>query len=229
MTETVPLTGQRLGLLRPIEHSPRTASSSDPAAPSTPLLLPPLAPVAMSTRRTLDFDLETVAAGYADPEWVPSTITAWAYSWGDDVEVDALPVRFMYDRPARRRFLRPLLDAIQEADVLTGHNVLRFDLPVLQADLMRLGLPSLPARLVQDTIRLPRSKGFKKGQDNLAVLMDVRAEKLPLNFEQWAAAYAEPGLETVKNRVAGDVRQHMLIRGEMRARGWLVAPRVWSP
>ena len=194
-----------------------------------PSTLPPLVLVGESTRRTLDFDLETVAAGYADPEWVPNTVTAWAFSWGDTVEVDALPVKYLYDRKARRRFLQPLLDAIDDADVLTGHNVIRFDLPVLQAEVMRLELPSLPRKLVQDTIRLPRSKGFKKGQDNLAVLMQVEAEKLPLNFEQWAAAYAEPGLETVKERVGGDVRQHMLIRDQMRARGWLAAPRMWGP
>lgn len=228
MTATDPLTGRRLGLLRPIEHSPPTASSSGRSEPST-LTLPRLKPVAERPRRTLDFDIETLAAGYADPEWVPSTVTAWAFSWGDTIEVDALPVRHLYDRKARRRFLQPLLRALEDADVLSGHNIIRFDLPVLQAEVMRLGLPSLPTRLVQDTIRLPRAKGFKKGQDNLAVLTGVREEKLPLNFEQWAAAYSERDLGTVKERVAGDVRQHMRLREQMRERGWLVAPRMWSP
>lgn len=183
-----------------------------------------------STRRLLDFDIETVAAGYADPQWVPSTVTAWAFAWGSDVvEVDALPVAAFYDVAARRRFLKPLLAALDEADVVTGHNVLRFDLPVLQAEVMRLGLPSLRPVLVQDTIRLPRSKGFKKGQDNLGVLLDVPLGKLPLNFQQWADAYAENDLATVKERVATDVRQHMLIRQQMRARGWLRPPRMWAP
>ena len=229
MTETVPSTGLRLGLLRPIEHSPRTASSSVPSGPSTQSTLPPLQPVPEAARRTLDFDLETVAAGYADPQWVPSTVTAWAFSWGDTIEVDALPVKYLYDRKARRRFLEPLIQAIHEATVLTGHNLIRFDLPILQAELMRLGMDSLPGRLVQDTIRLPRSKGFKKGQDNLGTLLDIPEEKLPLNFEQWAAAYADPSLATVKERVAGDVRQHLALRDAMRDRGWLAAPRMWSP
>jgi hypothetical protein len=35
-------------------------------------------------RRILDFDIECVAAGYADPEWVPSHITAIAWSWVDE-------------------------------------------------------------------------------------------------------------------------------------------------
>jgi DNA polymerase elongation subunit (family B) len=160
---------------------------------------------------------------------VPSTVTAWAYSWGDGIVVDALPVRSFYDVEARRRFLEPLYAAIGQADVVTGHNLLRFDLPILQAEAMRLGMPSLEPVLVQDTIRMPRAKGFKKGQDNLGVLLDVPAEKLALNFQQWADAYAEPDLWTVKDRVAGDVRQHMQIREAMKQRGWLSAPRKWSP
>ena len=37
--------------------------------------------------RILDFDCETLAAGFADPEWVPNRITAIAWSWigTDDV------------------------------------------------------------------------------------------------------------------------------------------------
>lgn len=223
-------TGLPLASLRPIAPSPRTESPSAQAGRSTPRLSR-LKLVPTSSRRLLDFDIETVAAGYADPQWVPSTVTAWAFSWGwgDDVTVAALPVRSFYSVRARRRFLGPLLEALREADVVTGHNVLRFDLPVLQAEVMRLGLPSLRPVLVQDTIRLPRSKGFKKGQDNLGTLLDVPLEKLPLNFQQWADAYAEKDLGTVKDRVAGDVRQHMLIREEMRKRGWLKPPRMWSP
>lgn len=221
-------TGLRLGSLRPIAPSRRTESSSAPPERSTQSLSR-LRQVPASTRRLLDFDVETVAAGYADPQWVPSTVTAWAFSWGQDIQVEALPVADFYDVEARRAFLRPLLDALAQADVVTGHNVCRFDLPILQAECMRLGLPSLSTVLVQDTIRLPRAKGFKKGQDNLGVLLDVPLGKLPLNFQQWAEAYAEPNLHTVKERVAGDVRQHMLIREQMRVRGWLRPPRMWSP
>jgi DNA polymerase elongation subunit (family B) len=222
-------TGLPLASLRPIKPSQATESPSDPPELSTPSRLPNLTPVPVASRKLLDFDIETVAAGYADPQWVPSTVTAWAYSWGGDIVVEALPVAKFYDVEARRRFLEPLIHELGQADVVTGHNVLRFDLPVLQAEVMRLGMPSLPPLLVQDTIRLPRSKGFKKGQDNLGVLLAVPVGKLPLNFQQWAEAYAEPDLGTVKDRVAGDVRQHMLIREAMRDRGWLTPPRRWQP
>jgi len=165
-------------------------------------------------------------------------VTAWAYCWVADVSihdtaavtVEALPPSAFYDIDARRRFLLPLLAAIEQADVVTGHNILRFDLPVLNAECMKLGLPSLEPVLAQDTIRLPRSKGFKKGQDNLSHALSVPEEKLPLNWAQWQAAYGEPDLATVKERCASDVAMHVEMRAAaMRERGWLKPPRIWSP
>lgn len=191
--------------------------------------LSPPAPIARTSRRTLDFDLETVAAGFADPDWVPQTVTAWAACWTDDdnVVVRALPPVDFYDLDARRRFLQPLAALIADAGVVTGHNIIRFDLPVLNADLMRVGLPPLEPVMVQDTIRLPKSKGFKKGQDVLSAVLGVEAEKLPLHWGAWAAAYADDSLATVKARVVGDVRQHMQLRERMREQGWLMTPKMW--
>lgn len=225
-----------------------------------------MAPLPASSRRVLDFDLETVAAGFADPDWVPQTITAWAYCWIDNsrvveaseyhklqvahpsgdklgvsgqepgvsgreptVTVDTLAVADRENLDARRAFLEPLVEAVRQADVVTGHNILRFDLPVLNAECMRVGLPQLDPVLAQDTIRLPKSKGFKKGQDVLAGLLGVQAEKLPLNWWEWQQAYADPSHVSIRERVAGDVRQHMQLREAMRKRGWLMAPRLWRP
>jgi hypothetical protein len=42
----------------------------------------------------LDFDCETLAAGFADPEWVPNRITAIAWSW---VGEDAVETRTILD------------------------------------------------------------------------------------------------------------------------------------
>lgn len=139
-----------------------------------------------------------------------------------------LPVAHLHDVAERREFLRPLAERIAGAGVVTGHNILRFDLPILAAELMRVGLPSVGSLMAQDTIRLPRTKGFKKGLDNLGVLLGVREEKIPLNWQEWQNAYAEPDLHTVRERVTSDVRMHKLVREEMRERGWLQAPRLWK-
>lgn len=222
-------TGPMLAPLRPLRRSQPTESPA-PTLLSTPVRLPKLQRVPPSFRRLLDFDLETVAAGFADPEWVPQTITAWAHTWdGNHVEVATLAVADFYNLNARRQFLAPLREAIRQADILTGHNITRFDLPVLNADLMRVGLDPLDPVLVQDTIRLPKSKGFKKGQDVLSDVLGVKARKQAMNWAEWAAGYASADHALIRDRVAGDVRQHVELRQRMLEAGWLQPPRMWKP
>jgi DNA polymerase elongation subunit (family B) len=181
--------------------------------------------------RILDFDIETVAAGFADPDWVPQKITCVAWSWigSEEVEVRISTAAGLFGRPElRARMLRPLLAAINEADMLTGHNILRFDLPVLNSECLRLGLPTVPSILVQDTMKLGAwTKGFKKGQDNLGRMLKVKDEKLALDWQAWQDAYDEKGWVTIKERCVSDIRQHKQIRAEMIARNMLAAPRRW--
>lgn len=216
-------TEQPLGVKLLRAHSLHTSLTT--ASPLKLRRLPPSKPI-----RVLDFDIETVAAGFADPQWVPNRTICWAYCWTDEQEarVSALPVRDFYNHEARRRFLRPLFDIIAEADVLTGHNIVRFDLPVLNAECLLLGLPRIGSKMIQDTIQLPKSKGFKKGQDNMGFAFGVKAEKLPLSWAQWEAAYAEPDLATVKERCASDVLMHIELREKMRQVGLLQPPKMWG-
>lgn len=182
--------------------------------------------------RILDFDIETRAAGYADPEWVPDDVMCYAWSWLDDDHVECRvsgPDACFGPYEKQRRWLKPLRDKLVEADIVTGHNVLRFDLRVLNANFMRFGLPSLPPLRVIDTMRLPKTKGFKKGQDNLGVLLGIDLHKLPLNHQEWDQAYRVKGWPTVKERCAGDVEQHKLILAAMRERRWVRDPVVWRP
>ena len=209
-----------------LHAAPRSHTSEDSPTSST-TRLKTATRLPSSSRRILDFDIECVAAGFADPNWVPVTVTAYAYSWigQDHVQVDALPVRHFYNPRMRARFLRPLWAALEAADVWTGHNILRFDLPVLDGEALKLGLPRLPARLVQDTIGIRKIRA-KKGQDVLSAVLGVVDDKLPLNWAQWEAAYGEKTLDTVKARVGGDVIQHKALRVAMADHGWLPAPRM---
>jgi DNA polymerase elongation subunit (family B) len=182
-------------------------------------------------QRVLDFDIETVAAGFADPDWVPQKITCVGWSWigEEEVEVRVSTAAGLFGKPElRARMLRPLLKAIGQADLLTGHNIVRFDLPVLNSECLRLGLPTVPPKLVQDTIRLrARTKGFKKGQDNIGRMLRVPAEKLSLDWQAWQDAYDEKGWETIKERCVSDIRQHKQIREAMIERKMLAPPRMW--
>jgi DNA polymerase elongation subunit (family B) len=183
--------------------------------------------------RVLDFDIETIAAGFADPDWVPQKVTCIAWSWIGSDEVNVMTCggsRGLYEDPGMRRsMLVTFLRSYNRADMVTGHNLLRFDLPVLNADIMRLGLPPLGPVLVQDTMRIPRSKGFKKGQDNLAGLLETYERKLALDWQQWEEAYATEGWPVVKDRARSDVIMHKEMRAKLLERGMLKAPTTWRP
>lgn len=181
----------------------------------------------------LDFDIETIAAGFADPEWVPQKVTCIAWSWigSDEVRVETCGGSAgLYERPEwRRDLLADFLVYYNRADIVTGHNLLRFDLPVLNSDAMRLGLPVLGPKPVQDTMRLPRSKGFKKGQDNLAGLVKTYERKLALDWQQWEDAYATHGWPVVRDRARSDVIMHKELRARLIERGWLKPAVTWHP
>jgi len=180
--------------------------------------------------RILDFDVETVAAGFADPDWVPQKITCVAWGWiGEDkVQSRVCGPAGIYGTPAKRAFmLEQLLKQIEKADLLTGHNIVRFDIPVINAEAMRLGLDPIRKAFVQDTMRVVKSKGFKKGQDNLGRLLKTRDDKLPLDWQAWQDAYDEDGWATIRRRCESDVIQHKQVRAALLERGFLHSPRAW--
>lgn len=197
--------------------------------PVPSLEMPTLEWAEMKPKRILDFDVETIAAGFADPQWVPQKITCVAWSWvGEDIcHSKICGPTGIFGNPGRRAsMLKPLLKAIGEADMVTGHNILRFDLRVVNAECMRLGLPVIRRVLVDDTMRLPKSTGFKKGQDVLGKLYRLERGKLALNWQDWQDAYDEKGWPTVRERAESDVLMHKEIREELRSLGYLKTP-VW--
>ena len=181
--------------------------------------------------KVLDLDIETVAAGFGDPDWVPQKITCVAWSWigADLVESRICGPSGIFGQPnLRAEMLAPLVRAIREADVVTGHNLLRFDLPIVNAECLRLGLEPLEPVRVQDTIRIVRTKGFKKGQGNIARMLHL-GDKMDMDWQAWQDAYDEDGWATIRARCESDVRQHKLVREGMRDRHWLKRERVWRP
>jgi len=181
--------------------------------------------------RILSFDLETLAAGYADPAWVPDKITCAAWSWVGEKRVHSLITGKdgFFSRELRGERIRPLLDAIAESDTLIGHNVVRFDLRTLQAECMRFGFPKLRPVRVQDTIRLGKTKGLKKGQDDLSYMVGSPVRKQTMNWEQWDRAYEEDDWATVISRCVTDVKGHKVLWERLRDRGYLQAPTMWAP
>lgn len=180
--------------------------------------------------RILDFDIEALAAGYADPAWVPDKITccAWSFVGSDQVDATISDKEGFFSRKRRGKMLEPLIEAMNSADILTGHNIIRYDLPVIQAECMRIGLPPIGPYRVQDTIRMRKTKGFKKGQDNLGRLLHSLQQKEAMDWEAWDQEYERDGWPAIISRCKTDVIQHKQIREEMIERGWLRGISRWA-
>lgn len=186
------------------------------------------------------FDCETVAAGFADPHWVPNRVTCIAYSWlGEDK---------IYSRTRRegtKLMFSEFWEAYNKANVVVAHNITRFDLGVINSDLLRLkakdkSIQSLSPKYIIDTIKMPKTKGFKKGLDDLAVLMDVPIEKLTLNHRQWEEAYNWDAIiegipvkksdwKIVRERCESDVLLTKLVLERMKDLEMLQPMKKWSP
>lgn len=189
-------------------HSPRVAVASRPA-------------------RVLDFDLENRPLSYLGSDFTTAEVTAIAWAWTDGQRVT---VRLLGEH-ALPDILREFVAAYAQADLVTGHYITGHDLPMLNGALMECGMPALPPKQVSDTkTHLIRSKGLSMSQESLGAMFRLNAEKVQMNQAKWRAAnrLTRAGLAEVRKRVRGDVMQHMALRRELLARGYLGPPRLWS-
>jgi hypothetical protein len=124
------------------------------------------------------------------------------------------------------------LAAFVQADMVTGHNIIRHDLRILNGALLEEGLSPLPPILVSDTYRdLKRRGGVSGSQESLANMLGVRAPKAGMSQAAWREAnrLTPAGIALTRKRVTADVRQHIQVRRELLKRDWLHPPRMWSP
>jgi DNA polymerase elongation subunit (family B) len=128
--------------------------------------------------------------------------------------------------------LEDFREAYDAADIVTGHYIRGFDLPVVNARMMRHGLPRLGTKLAQCTKGdFAKGHGLSKSQENLGAMFEMRHPKVGMNTTKWEVANAlmPEGLEATRKRVVGDVLQHIELRQTMLDLGYLGAPRPWSP
>ena len=179
--------------------------------------------------RILDFDIENRPLSYWVPDRPTAEITAIAWCFLDS-PFDPQVMLLGQDSPAA--ILEAFVDVYNQADLVTGHYILRHDLPIIQAHLIEYGLPPLGPKLVQDTkVHLIGWKDIPKTQEHLAHMMGISAPKIGMTQAKWRDAnrLTESGLKATKERVVGDVRQHMELRAALLKRGLLGPPKVWHP
>jgi hypothetical protein len=115
-------------------------------------------------------------------------------------------------------------------EMVTGHFIRGYDLPMINGALTEYQLPTLPDKLSQDTkIDLVRRQGLSGSQENLGVMLGLEREKVKMDQRSWRDAnrLTPEGLEKTRKRVVGDVQQHIEMRKRLLDLGYLAAPVMW--
>lgn len=110
-------------------------------------------------------------------------ILSYSYAFGDDV-----PICFTQDRYfSYREFLKPLRKALDEADIVVGHNSNKFDLPIINSAFLREGLaPPSPYRKIDTLLEARRNFRFVSNKlEHLARALGVEEKAGHSGFELW--------------------------------------------
>lgn len=192
--------------------------------------------------RALGWDLESRPSAFWYDGQTTAEITAFGWKWVGESDVHALLLRGdgRYQRSAdgrtvsASRAFEVFRAELCRADLIFGHNIRRFDLPLLNAGLLRLRLPPLPALLTTDTLRdYPKRKDMSASLENLAVMygLDDAGGKKHMSIADWEKAnrLSPDGVAAAHERVVSDVLLQERLRDKLLELGLLKQPRRWEP
>lgn len=156
----------------------------------------------MSQQRILFFDIETAPmlayvwqakTDYVQPHQITheTYMLSWAAKWAHQKQVKSDVLRpAEAKKQVDTRIVVSLADMLREADVVVGHNLDRFDIPMVNNRLMILEEEPLgPIRTI-DTLKLARG-AFRLASnrlDYLARQMGV-GRKIDTSFDLWRGCY----------------------------------------
>ena len=183
--------------------------------------------------RILDFDCEARPLAWISSDYVSKEITAIAWKFiGEESQVGcALLGPEAYGGTNTVDMLTQFRTAYDRADMVTGHYIKGYDLPMVNGMLMEYGLPPLSDKLAQDTkIDLVPRAGISASQENIGAMLGLVNPKVKMNQTTWRSANRlEPeGLKMTRERVVGDVLQHIEMRQRLLELGYLKSPSVWK-
>lgn len=176
----------------------------------------------------LDFDVECLPGHWIGGDFTSKVITAVAWSWEHGKKVTVMT---HYDYTVSE-MAESLTYVINMADVVTGHYIRAFDLPLLNGTLLREQLPPLGPVITSDTKSdLLKAHGRSKSQENLAAMLGVEAPKIQVTNYDWECFNTRmPGYQKIGvERVKGDVIQHKQLRQKLLDLGYLGPVRRWEP
>jgi hypothetical protein len=184
----------------------------------------------------LDFDMECRPLAWYGGDFVTKqpTAVAWKFIGTDgppDVKLIGLSDRSSNVLEEEAEMLMAFKEAYDKADIVTGHFIRGFDLPTLQGAFMRLSLPLLGDKDTQDTkLDLLKVSGLSQSQENLGAQFELAHPKIGMNTSKWAAGnmLLPHGIEATRERVVGDVEQHIELRQTLLDHGYLGPVKEWK-
>lgn len=178
--------------------------------------------------RVLDFDVEARPLHWISGDYVSKEITAICWKWiGEPSEAEA----YLLGETDPVEMLQRFLKVYDEADLVTGHFIRGYDLPMVCGALTEYQLPALGKKMTQDTkIDLVRRQGLSGSQENLGTMLGLNHPKVKMDQASWRAAnrLQPEGLKAVRERVIGDVLQHIEMRQRLLELGYLGPAKMWE-
>lgn len=182
----------------------------------------------MRAIKILDCDIENRPLSYLGPDYTTGEVTAIAAGWAHEKRVFCWALGEVTTKEMLSAF-RQLYD---EADIVTGHYILKHDLPILNASMVEFNLGPLSPKRVSDTkIHSTKTRYLSMSQESLCEMFGISLDKYHMTQPKWREAnrLTQRGIRETRKRVIGDVRQHRELRREMVERGLLKSPTIWRP
>ena len=160
-------------------------------------------------------------------DYVSKEITAMAWAWTDAPD-DVTCYLLGETEPVK--MLEAFRAAYDQADLVTGHFILGYDLPMINGALTEYSLRPLGDKMAHDTkIHLIKRAGLSGSQENLGVMLGLQHDKVKMDQAKWRDAnrLTPEGRELARKRVIGDVQQHIEMRRRLLELGYLGPAKLW--
>lgn len=183
--------------------------------------------IAVRKQCILHFDLEARPLSWYGGDYVTKEVTAIAWGWSDQKYIDYTLLHPEQDHIDVYEFMQ----AYDHADIVTGHYIRGFDLPLLNALMVENGYAPLSQKLTSDTkLDLLKRHGMSNSQENLSAEFNVKAPKVLMTQADWREAnrLTARGLDLTQRRVVADVKQHKELRKVLNSRDLLGPPKLWT-
>lgn len=184
--------------------------------------------LSLDRQHILDFDIECRPLSWYGGDFVSKEITAIAWAW---IEPKPKIYSLLLGDVSHREMVTQFFDYYHAADIVTGHYIRGFDLPLFNAEAVAEGLGPLKPKMTQDTkLDLTKRHGRSGSLENLAASFGL-FEKKSMTESEWREAnrLTEEGRLLTAQRVEHDVSLHIRLRSKLLEQGLLRSPVLWTP